>query len=141
MATTDDRTGHRFAGRDFCAKSYNSHSIDHFMFNNVNNNEPYINSGNDPGANTGSIPIINTHSFVSTLAELLETLRLQAVIVDHDVLRLPLSVQTRSRLVSGYCDIDSRVKEMRLLLNPVDIAAALELLEVMLHPHGPTKSP
>ena len=141
MATTDDTSGHRFAGRQFCAKSYNSHSIDHFMFNNVNNNEPYINSGNDPGANTGSIPIINTFRFDSTLAELLETLRLHAVIVDHDVLRLLLSVQTRGRLVRGYCDIDSRVKEMRLLLNPVDIAAALELLEVMQQSYGVTKSP
>ena len=137
MATTDDTSGHRFAGRQFCAKSYNSHSIDHFMFNNVNNNEPYINSGNDPGANTGSIPIINTHRFDSTLAELLETLRLHI----HDVLRLPLSVQTRSRLVRGYCDIDSRVKEMRLLLNPVDIAAALELLEDMQQSYGVRKSP
>ena len=137
MATTDDTSGHRFAGRQFCAKSYNSHSIDHFMFNNVNNNEPYINSGNDPGANTGSIPIINTHRFDSTLAELLETLRLHI----HDVLRLPLSVQTRGRLVSGYCDIDSRVKEMRLLLSPVDIAAALELLEDMQRSYGGRKSP
>ena len=141
MATTDDTSGHRFVGRQFCAKSYNSHSIDHFMFNhvlnNMNNNEPYINSGNDPGANIGSIPIINTFRFDSTLAELLETLRLHI----HDVLRLPLSVQTRSRLVSGYCDIDSRVKEMRLLLNPVDIAAALELLEDMQRPYGVSKSP
>ena len=141
MATTDDTSGHRFAGRQFCAKSYNSHSFDRFLINVVDNNESQITSGNDPGANTGSIPIINTHRFDSTLAELLETLRLHAVIVDHDVLRLPLSVQTRSRLVSGYCDIDSRVKEMRLLLNPVDIAAAVELLEVMLHPHGPKNSP
>ena len=58
------------------------------------------------------------------------------MIVDHDVLRLPLSVQTRSRLVSGYCDIDSRVKEKRLLLNPVGIVAALELLEELQQPHG-----
>ena len=141
MATTDDTPGHRFAGREFCAKPYNSHSIDHFMFNNVlnnvDNNEPCINAGNNPGANTGSIPMINTHRFDSTLAELLETLRLHT----HDVLRLPLSVQTRSRLVRVYCDIDARVKEMRLLLNPVDIAAALELLELMQHSHGPTNSP
>jgi len=138
MATTDDTPGHRFAGREFCAKSYNSHSIDHFMFNNVVNNEPRSNAGNDPGANTGSIPIINTHRFDSTLAELLETLRLHT----HDVLRLPLSVQTRSRLVRVYCDIDARVKEMRLLLNPVDIAGALELLELMQQsPNGSTNSP
>ena len=39
------------------------------------------------------------------------------------------------------CDIESRVKEMRLLLNPVEIAAALELLEVMQHQHGPKNSP
>ena len=137
MATTDDTSGHRFAGRQFCAKRYNSRLTDRFLINNVHNNEPPITSGNDPGANTGSIPTINTFRFDSTLAELLETLRLHI----HDVLRLPLSVQTRNRLVRGYCDIDSRVKEMRLLLNPVDIAAALELLEVMQQPHGPTNSP
>ena len=137
MATTDDTSGHRFAGRQFCAKRYNSRLTDHFLINNVLNNEPYINSGNAPGANTGSIPIINSHRFDSTLAELLETLRLHI----HDVLRLPLSVQTRNRLVSGYCDIDSRVKEMRLLLNPVDIAAALELLEELMHPHGSKNLP
>ena len=57
----------------------------------------------------------------------METLRLHI----HDVLRLSLSVQTRTRLVHVYCDIELRVKEMRLLLNPVDLNAALKLLEAM----------
>jgi len=123
MADTDHTLGNRFAGRNFYAKMYTSHLIDPFMVNNV----PELKSGNDPGPNSGSPPIINTPVFDNTLAELMETLRLHV----HDVLRLPLTVQTRSRVVRVYCDIDSRVKEMRLLLNPVDVNAALELLEVM----------
>ena len=63
------------------------------------------------------------------------------MIVDHDVLRLALSVRTRNSLVRGYCDIDSRVKEMQLLLNPVDIAAAPQLLEAMQQSYGVSKSP
>ena len=81
--------------------------------------------------------LINAPALVATLAELLETLRLHI----HAVLRLPLPVQTRSRSVRIYCDIESRVKEMRLLLNPVDIAEAQELLVDMQHQHGPTNSP
>ena len=123
MADTDHTPGYRFAGSKICAKSYNSHLTDQFLINN----EPCIMSGNNPSPNSGLTPIINTHLFDSTLSELMETLRLHI----HDVLRLPLSVQTRTRLVRAYCDIELRVKEMRLLLNPVDVNAALELLEAM----------
>jgi len=137
MADTDHTPGHRFAGRQFCAKSYNFLLTDHFLINKVLNNESHIKSGNETSPDSGSTPIINTHLFDSTLAELMETLRLHI----HDMQRLPLSVQTRSRLVRAYCDIESRVKEMRLLLNPVDIAAALELLDAMQNQHGPKNSP
>ena len=137
MADTHHTLGHRFAGREFSDKSYTSHSTDQFVINN----EPYIKSGNDAGPvsgpDSGSTPLINAPVLDTTLAELMETLRLHI----HDVLRLPLPVQTRSRLVRAYCDIESRVKEMRLLLNPVDIAAALELLDAMQNEHGVTNSP
>jgi len=133
MADTHHTLGHRFAGRQFSDKSYTSHSTDQFVINI----EPHIKSGNDPSPDSGSTPLINVPVLDTTLAELMETLRLHI----HDVLRLPLSVQTRSRLVRAYCDIESRVKEMRLLLNPVDIAAALELLDAMQNEHGVTNSP
>ncbi|MCW8935533.1 MAG: hypothetical protein OQK98_12480 [Gammaproteobacteria bacterium] len=133
MADTDHTLGYRFAESKFYAKTYTSHKSDHFVINNESQFMP----GDVSGANSGPIPPINHHLIDSTLAELLETLRLHV----HSVLRLPLSVQTRSRLVRVYCDIESRSREMRLLLNPVDIAAALELLDAMQNKPGPIDSP
>jgi len=123
MADTDHTLGYRFAESKFYAKTYTSHSIDQFVIKNESKLKP----GSHSSPNSGSAPQINHHLLNATLAELLETLRLHV----HSALHLPLSVQTRSRLVRVYCDIESRSKEMRLLLNPVDIAAALELLGAM----------
>ena len=133
MADTDHTLGYRFAESKFYAKTYTSHISDHFVINNESQFKPESKSG----GNLGSDPLINYHQIDTTLAELLETLRLHV----HSVLHLPLSVQTRSRLVRVYCDIESRGREMRLLLNPVDIAAALELLDAMHNQPGPIDSP
>jgi len=125
MADTDHTLGYRFAESKFYAKTYTSHSTDQFVINN----ESLYKHGRDNSPYSDSPPLINQHLIDTTLAELLETLRLRLHV--HSMLRLPLSVQTRSRMVRIYCDIESRTKEMRLLLNPVDIAAALELLDAM----------
>jgi len=132
MADTDHTLGHRFAGSKFFAKTVTSHLIDPFMVNN----EPDIKSGNPTSPYSGSSHIINSPVLDNTLAELMENLRLHV----HDMLHLPLSVQTRSRLVRLYCDIESQVKEMRLLLNPVDLNAALELLAQMQTQPGTAQS-
>jgi len=133
MADTDHTLGYRFAESKFYAKTYTSHISDQFMINNESQSTP----GSESGINFGSTPQINYHLIDTTLAELLETLRLHV----HNMLRLPLSVQTRSRLVRVYCDIESRSREMRLLLNPVDIAAALALLDAMQNPPVKIDSP
>ena len=133
MADTDHTLGHRFAGRQFYAKSNTSHLIDPFRANKP----PDFKTGKHTSPKTDSLPTINLPVIDNTLAELMETLRLHI----HDVLSLPLSVQTRCRLVLLYCDIESQVKEMRLILNPVDINAALELLEIMQTGQGVTNSP
>jgi len=133
MADTDHTLGYRFAESKFYAKTYTSHISDHFVINNESQFKP----DSELGRNSDSVPLINCHHIDTTLAELLETLRLHV----HSVLRLPLSVQTRSRLVRVYCDIESRSREMRLLLNPVDIAAALELLDAMQNQADPIDSP
>ena len=131
MADTDHTLGYRFAESKFYAKTYTSHSFDQFVIKNESNFTP----GPYTSAKSGSTPLINPHLIDATLAELLETLRMHV----HRALQLPLSVQTRSRLVRIYCDIESRTKEMRLLLNPVDIAAALELLDAMQQQAGPNQ--
>jgi len=123
MADTDHTLGYRFAESKFYAKTYTSHSFDQFVIKNESKLKP----GSLSSPKSGSFPLINYHHLNTTLAELLETLRMHV----HSALLLPLSVQTRSRLVRVYCDIESRTREMRLLLNPVDIAAALELLDAM----------
>jgi len=133
MADTDHTLGYRFAESKFYAKTYTSHKSDHFVINN----ESQFKSESESVRNFDSDSLINNHHIDTTLAELLETLRLHV----HNLLRLPLSVQTRSRLVRVYCDIESRSREMRLLLNPVDIAAALELLDAMQDKPGPVDSP
>ena len=141
MADTDHTLGYRFAESKFYAKTYTSHSTDQFVINN----ESLYKHGHNNSPYTDSPPLINQHlidapignTIDTTLAELLETLRLHV----HNMLRLPLSVQTRSRMVRIYCDIESRTKEMRLLLNPVDIAAALALLDVLQNQPGPINSP
>lgn len=133
MADTDHTLGYRFAESKFYAKTYTSRSTDQFVIKN----EPQFKLESCSSPHSGSPPLINHHLINATLAELLETLSLHV----HGVLRLPLSVQTRSRLVRIYCEIESRTKEMRLLLNPVDIAAALELLDVMQNQPGPINSP
>jgi len=133
MADTDHTLGYRFAESKFYAKTYTSNSTDQFVINNESLNK----HGRDISPYSDSPPLINQHLVDNTLAELLETLRLHV----HGMLRLPLSVQTRSRLVRIYCDIESRTKEMRLLLNPVDIVAALALLDVMQNQPGPINSP
>ena len=123
MADTDHTLGYRFAESKFYAKTYTSRSFDQFVIKN----ESKLKSGSHSSPNSDSSSLINYHLLNTTLAELLETLRMHV----HSALLLPLSVQTRSRLVRVYCDIESRTREMRLLLNPVDIAAALELLDAM----------
>jgi len=130
MADTDHTLGYRFAESKFYAKTVTSRSIDHFVIKNVSK----LKSGCVSSPCSGSTSLINHQLLNTTLAELMETLRLHV----HSALQLPLSVQTRSRLVRVYCDIESRSKEMRLLLNPVDIAAALELLDAM-QKQGPDK--
>ena len=133
MADTDHTLGYRFAESKFYAKTYTSHISDHFVINNESKSK----SESESDRNFDSDCLINYHHIDTTLAELLETLRLHI----HSMLRLPLSVQTQSRLVRVYCDIESRSREMRLLLNPVDIAAALELLDAMHNQPGPIDSP
>ncbi len=133
MADTDHTLGYRFAESKFYAKTYTSRSTDQFVINN----ESKFKLGSNASLDSDSLPLINHHLIDTTLAELLETLRLHI----HSVLRLPLSVQTRSRLMRAYWDMESRTREMRLLLNPVDIAVALELLDAMQNQQGSINSP
>ena len=99
MATTDCTLGTRFAKSKFLAKPYFHHSVEHFKC--------------DSGVCCSSF--LYYHHLDSTLAELMETLRLHM----NDVLRLPFSVQKRSRLVRNHWEVELLVKEMRLLLDPV----------------------
>ena len=99
MATIDCTLGTRFAGSKFLAKPYSYHSVEHLTCNS--------------GACCSSF--LHYHHLDSTLAELMETLRLHM----NDVLRLPFSAQKRSRLVRNHWEVELLVKEMRLLLDPV----------------------
>ena len=103
MATTDCTLGTRFAKSKFLAKTHSLHSVEHLLC--------------DSGACSS---FLQYHHLDSTLAELMETLRLHM----NDVLRLPFSAQKRSRLVRNPClnkagEVELLVKEMRLLLDPV----------------------
>jgi len=98
MATTDCTLGTRFAKSKFLAKTHSLYSVEHLMC--------------DSGACSSSF--LHYHHLDSTLAELMETLRLHM----NDVLRLPFSAQKRSRLVRNYWEVQLLVKEMRLLLDP-----------------------
>jgi len=133
MTNTDHTLGYRFAGRQFYAKTYTSRFSVHFTIKN----EPRSSPGSNSCANSGSNSLITAPVLDDTLAELMETLRLHMPIVQ----RLPLSAQTRRRLVCAYSEIEIRAKEMRLLLIPIDITAALEWLDVMQQQHGVSNSP
>lgn len=101
MADSNHTLGYRFVESKFLAKTYKPRSFDHFMINS---------------------PPCYSPLFDETIAELMETLRLHI----NEVLRLPLPVQKRSRLVRNYWELEYLVKEVRLLIDP---AALLPLDE------------
>ena len=94
MATSNCTLGNRFAESKFLAKTIfnqmSQHSTEHSL--------------------TSCLPLFDTY-----IAELMETLRLHM----NAVLRLPLPVQKRSRLLRNYWEVEYLVKEIRLQLEPL----------------------
>ena len=116
MADSNHTPGTRFAESEFLEKTLKSNVSDHFLINS----HPCFS------------PLIDEH-----IAELMETLRLHAVIIDHEVFRLPLPAQKRSRLVRSPClikagELEYLVKEVRLLIDPAALSRLGE--EVCLSP-------
>ena len=97
MATTDCTLGTRFAKSKFLAKTYKLHLTEPFLAS--------CSSVIDSSA-------LNPTTFDETLAELMETLRLQV----NDLLRLDVAAQKRSRLVRNYWELEYLVRELRLLV-------------------------
>jgi len=102
MAESYDTLGYRFAESKFLAKTYTLHSTEHFR--------PISWPISVPSHST-----LDSQSIDETIAELMETLRLHI----NTVLRQPLPVQKRSRLLRNYWEIEYLVKEVRLLLDSV----------------------
>jgi len=101
MAEYNSTPGTRFAESKFLAKTVKPHLSDHFMIDF----HPSIS------------PLVDEH-----IAELMETLRLHI----FNVLRLPLPVQKRSRLVRNYWELEYLVKEVRLQLEPAALSRLAE---------------
>jgi len=98
MATSNCTLGHRFAESKFLAKSRLKQKAPHTTEHSLPGFSPY---------------------FDTYIAELMETLRIHM----NAVLRLPLPVQKRSRLVRNYWEVEYLVKEIRLLLDPNGLEA------------------
>ena len=72
-------------------------------------------------SSTSDSSSINSDTFDETLAELMETLRLQAVIICHGLLRFDIATQKRSRLVRKPVlyragELEYLVKELRVFV-------------------------
>jgi len=93
MADAYHTLGTRFAKSKFFAKNHRFQSINPSL----------------PVSGPENTPFLDEH-----IAELMETLRLHI----NAVLRLPLPVQKRSRLVRNYWELEYLVKEIRLLTGP-----------------------
>lgn len=125
MATSNCTPGNHFAESKFLVKSRFKQKAPHTT-------EHYL---------PGFSPCYDTH-----IAELMETLRKHM----NAVLRLPIPVQKRSRLMRNSAlyksgEVEYLVKEIRLLLGPVGLESnGLEpeqLAPTMLHQHQTAKSP
>jgi hypothetical protein len=121
MATSNCTLGNRFAESKFLVKS------------RLKQKAPHTPEHSLPGFS----PCFDTH-----IAELMETLRIHM----NSVLRLPIPVQKRSRLVRNYWEVEYLVKEMRCLL--VDNGLAITDLDLdglyglnQQTPHQAAKSP
>lgn len=105
MAESDSTLGDRFAESEFLAKIVKPHLSDRFSIN----------------SHSCCSPLIDDH-----IAELMETLCLHI----NNVLRLPLPVQKRSRLVRNYWELEYLVKEVRLLVDPAVLSQLAEELSL-----------
>ena len=102
MADSDHTLGYRFAESKIFAKTHSLHSTEHLL---------------------PSFTYLIPQSIGEQFAELMETLRLHI----NAVLRLPLPVQKRSRLLRNYWELEHLVKEVRLLIDPVALAECVAL--------------
>ena len=117
MATTDCTLGTRFAKRKFLAKTDKLHLTEPFL---VSCSSVFDSSALDPptsdsftsDSSTPEITSINSDTFDETLAELMETLRLQV----NTLLRFDIATQKRSRLVRNYWELEYLVKELRVFV-------------------------
>ena len=91
MATTDCTLGTRFAKSKFLAKPYTLQMTESFS----------------PSCSS----VLTSPTLDETLAELMETLRLQV----NCLLRFDIAAQKRSRLVRHYWEVEYLVKELRLI--------------------------
>ena len=99
MATTYCTPGTRFAGSKILVKSDPLHSGEHIMCESV----------------ACCSSFLHYHYLDSTLAELMDTLRLPI----NDMLCLTISTQKRSRLLRHHWEIKRLEKMTGLLLDPV----------------------
>jgi len=112
MAESYSTLGTRFAESKILAKSENIGSSEPILYKNSTQDVPDgLSNGlfaSAQNSNSNISPDLNTD-----LPELMSILRSHI----NNVLRLPLSAQSRSRLVRNYWELEFLVEEIRLLLD------------------------
>lgn len=106
MATTDCTLGTRFAKSKFLANYYTLQMTESFS----------------PSCSS----VFTSPTLDETLAELMETLRLQVI----NLQRTKLPSRKRVRLLRDYCEVKHCVKEMRLMFVSALVESAIDETEI-----------